>query len=85
MNYQLAPKVKKNALVDVGWGLTCQRQSLVILRMVKQITKNPAAVALGSLGGSAGRGESKRRSKAHYKRLSALGVLARQKKVEIKH
>ena len=42
-----------------------------------------AAALLGSLGGKAGKGEAKRRSKAHYKRLSALGVAARQKKVKI--
>jgi len=37
---------------------------------------NPAA-ALGRRGGKAGTGKSKRRTKAHYRRLSALGVAAR--------
>jgi len=39
-------------------------------------TTNPAA-ALGRLGGLAGTGKAKRRTKAHYRRLSALGVAAR--------
>lgn len=51
--------------------------------MKQEEIKNPAAVALGSLGGAAGTGKAKRRSQAHYKRLSALGVAARQKKIKI--
>jgi hypothetical protein len=32
--------------------------------------KNPHAVAMGRMGGAAGTGEKKRRSKAHYSRAS---------------
>ena len=31
--------------------------------------KNPHAVAMGRIGGKAGRGDKKRRSKAHYARM----------------
>ena len=40
--------------------------------------KNPAAVALGKKGGSAGRGASKRRDPEHYRKM----VEARKKKRE---
>lgn len=52
---------------------------------MKEIPINHAAAALGSIGGRAGRGKAKKRSAAHYKRISMLGVLARQKKSENKH
>lgn len=42
--------------------------------------KNPAAVALGSLGGSAGTGKAKRRDAEHYARISRLGGQAAKKK-----
>lgn len=42
--------------------------------------KNPAAVALGALGGAAGTGEAKRRNAEHYARISSLGVAAVKKK-----
>jgi hypothetical protein len=35
------------------------------------VQKNPNAVALGALGGAAGRGESKRRTREHYQKASA--------------
>jgi hypothetical protein len=41
--------------------------------------KNPAAVALGKLGGAAGTGDSKRRSPEHYARISRLGGSAPKK------
>jgi hypothetical protein len=41
--------------------------------------KNPAAVALGKLGGAAGTGKSKRRSPEHYARISRIGGLAPKK------
>lgn len=41
--------------------------------------KNPAAVALGALGGAAGTGKSKRRDSEHYARISRLGVQAAKK------
>lgn len=44
--------------------------------------KNPAAVSLGRLGGSAGKGAAKRRDSAHYKRLAKLGAAARWAKVK---
>jgi len=34
--------------------------------------KNANAVALGALGGAAGTGEKKRRSREHYQRASAI-------------
>lgn len=43
-----------------------------------------AAATLGRKGGASGKGESKKRSKAHYKRISALGVEARLKKLKQK-
>ncbi|MGW8324126.1 MAG: hypothetical protein ACWGNI_00390 [Desulfobacterales bacterium] len=39
-------------------------------------TKNPAAVELGRLGGKAGKGDAKRRSPEHYRKM----VEARQAK-----
>jgi hypothetical protein len=33
--------------------------------------KNPHAVELGKIGGAAGKGDSKRRSKEHYQKASA--------------
>lgn len=41
--------------------------------------KNPAAVALGTLGGAAGTGDAKRRSPEHYARISRLGGAAPKK------
>jgi hypothetical protein len=37
----------------------------------RNIVKNPNAVALGRIGGAAGTGDSKRRSKEHYQKASA--------------
>jgi len=37
------------------------------------LPKNPAAVALGRLGGRAGTGASKRRSEAHYAKIAGTG------------
>jgi hypothetical protein len=37
----------------------------------RNIAKNPNAVALGRIGGAAGTGDSKRRSKEHYQKASA--------------
>jgi len=34
----------------------------------------------GAIGGARGAGKKKRRSKAHYKRISKLGVIARKTK-----
>ena len=39
--------------------------------------KNPNAVALGKLGGSAGKGEAKRRTPEHYAKISKMGAAAR--------
>ncbi len=41
-----------------------------------QQRKNPAAVALGKLGGKV-KGTCKRRSAEHYKKIAKLGVAAR--------
>lgn len=42
------------------------------------MTKNPAAVELGRLGGKAGKGDAKRRSPEHYRKMAE----ARMKKQE---
>lgn len=43
--------------------------------------KNPAAVALGQLGGRAGRGPAKARSSAAMRRAQKIGVAARKKRL----
>lgn len=40
--------------------------------------KNPAAVALGKLGGKAGRGASQRRTPEHYRAIQKKSVAARK-------
>lgn len=42
--------------------------------------RNPHAVALGSVGGKAGKGEAKRRSPEHYARITAMGGEATRRK-----
>lgn len=42
--------------------------------------KNPAAVALGRLGGKAGTGAAKRRTKAQHARMVAAATVARKEK-----
>ena len=51
--------------------------------MVPEMTVKEAAKAFGAIGGSSGTGAAKRRSKAHYKRISELGVKARRKKLKL--
>jgi len=41
--------------------------------------KNPHAQALGALGGSSGTGDSKRRSKKHYRAAQKASVEARKR------
>ena len=43
---------------------------------------NPHAVALGKLGGKAAKGEKKKRSPEHYRRISILGHLKRGHKIK---
>lgn len=58
----------------ISCGPTAERPAFAIM------LKNPHAQALGKLGGSV-KGSTKRRTKAHYARISAMGVLARLKKL----
>lgn len=46
---------------------------------------NKAAQQLGKLGGKAGTGKAKRRSKAHYKKISKLGAEARKRKYFVEY
>lgn len=45
--------------------------------------KNPHAQALGSLGGKAGTGDAKRRSKKHYRIAQKKAVEARKRNREL--
>lgn len=58
-------------------ALSCHQQSLAVIETAPELM-NEAARKLGTLGGKAGTGASKRRDKAHYARISMLGVAARK-------